>query len=125
MNRTKENLQFGGGEMLQPSLYALAVEDVFPTLKVRESLLSYCTATGGFTRRVVRVDDALRQRAAEVLAAIDDAVAYGFLPPAPRKDACGWCDFRAVCGPYEESRWLQKREKRPGMEDLVWLRGLP
>ncbi len=123
-NRTKENLRFGGGEMLQPSLYALAVENVFPALQVRESVLSYCTATGGFTRRVVRVDDDLRQRAAEVLAAIDDAVAFGFLPPAPRKDACAWCDFRAVCGPYEESRWLLKREKRQGMEDLAWLRGL-
>jgi ATP-dependent helicase/nuclease subunit B len=124
-NRTKENLQFGGGEMLQPSLYALAVENVFPALKVRESVLSYCTATGGFTRRSVRVDDELRQRAAEVLAAIDDAVAFGFLPPAPRKDACGWCDFRAVCGPYEESRWLRKKEARPSMNDLLWLRGLP
>jgi len=125
VNRTKENLQFGGGEMLQPSLYALAVEHLFPALKVRESVLSYCTATGGFTRRVVRVDDELRQRAGEVLAAIDDAIAYGFLPPAPRKDACGWCDFRAVCGPYEESRWLLKREERQGMVDLKWLRGLP
>jgi RecB family exonuclease len=124
-NRTKENLQFGGGEMLQPSLYALAVEHVFPALKVRESVLSYCTATGGFTRRVVRVDDPLRQRAGEILAAIDDAVAFGFLPPAPRKDACHWCDFRAVCGPYEETRWALKREKRQGMDDLVWLRGLP
>jgi len=125
VNRTKEDLQFGGGEVLQPSLYALAVENVFPELKVRESVLSYCTATGGFTRRVVRVDDALRQRAGEVLAAIDDAVAFGFLPPAPRKDACDWCDFRAVCGPYEETRWLLKREKRPGLDDLTWLRGLP
>jgi ATP-dependent helicase/nuclease subunit B len=124
-NRTKDTLRFGGGEMLQPSLYALAVENVFPDLKVRESLLSYCTATGGFTRRVVRVDDDLRQRAGEILAAIDDAVAFGFLPPAPRKDACGWCDFRAVCGPYEETRWALKREKRQGMDDLVWLRGLP
>ena len=125
VNRSKENLEFGGGEMLQPSLYAMAVEHVFPELKVRESVLSYCTATGGFTRRVVRIDDPLRQRAAEVLAAIDDAIAYGFLPPAPRKDACSWCDFRAVCGPYEESRWLLKKEERQGMTDLVWLRGLP
>jgi len=127
VNRTKENLQFGNGEMLQPSLYAVAVESVFPEVKVRESLLSYCTSAGGFSRRVVPVNEELRTRTTEVLSAIDDAISSGFLPPAPRKGACHWCDFRAVCGPYEETRWLLKREKPPRLEleDLVWLRGLP
>jgi len=124
-NRTKDGLMFGAGELLQPALYALAVESIFPGLKVRESRLSFCTAAGEFKDRVVAVDDQLRTRSMEVLAAIDDAIAFGFLPPAPREDACRYCDFLSVCGPYEETRWKKKDRTQHGLDDLVWLRGLP
>ena len=122
-NRTKDGLLFGGGEILQPSLYALAMESIFPALAVKESRLSFCTAAGEFKDRVVTIDDGLRQRTREVLGAIDDAVANGLLVPAPRDGACGWCDFRAVCGPYEEER--SRLKDRTPLQDLQWMRGLP
>jgi ATP-dependent helicase/nuclease subunit B len=125
VNRTKDGLMFGGGELLQPALYALAVESIFPSLKVRESRLSFCTAAGEFKDRVVTIDDHLRTRSAEVLAAIDDAIAFGFLPPAPRENACTYCDFISVCGPYEETRWKKKDHTPQRLEDLRWIRGLP
>lgn len=124
-NRTKDNLMFGAGELLQPALYALAVESIFPDVKVRESRLSFCSATGEFKDRVVPIGEELRSRSMELLAAIDDAIAFGFLPPAPREGACVYCDFKAVCGPYEEARWKKKDREQHGLEDLRWIRGLP
>ncbi len=32
----------------------------------------------------------------------------GFFPAAPAKDECKLCDYRRVCGPYEEIRAKQK-----------------
>jgi CRISPR/Cas system-associated exonuclease Cas4 (RecB family) len=40
----------------------------------------------------------------EVIETIDAAIASGFLPAAPAKDACSFCDYRGVCGPREEER---------------------
>jgi len=39
-----------------------------------------------------------------VLEEIDGAVERGFLPTAPKPDACSYCDYRIICGPYEELR---------------------
>ena len=55
---------------------------------------------------------------------IDEAIARGFLPAAPRKDGCRWCDYRLVCGPYEESR-VKNRKRRAELEPLFDLRGMP
>jgi hypothetical protein len=43
--------------------------------------------------------------------------------PAPRRRACGICDFRAVCGPNEETRIKQKDPSR--LAELDALRGWP
>ena len=51
------------------------------------------------------------------------ALAQGFLPAAPDKGACRWCDFRPVCGPYEEIRIGKKPKDR--LADLKMLRELP
>ena len=45
------------------------------------------------------------RRALEI---IDGAVTGGFLPAAPAKDQCEWCDYRMVCGPREEERTRRK-----------------
>ena len=45
-----------------------------------------------------------------VLRHIEEAVSGGFLPAAPAEKACEFCDYRPVCGPYEEVR--AKRKKR-------------
>jgi ATP-dependent helicase/nuclease subunit B len=100
---TRRNLVVGGGEMLQPVLYGLAVEHLLGA-PVVQSRLYYCTRAGGFSERVVPLSPQTRARGPEVLGVIDRAVEAGFLPAAPRPRACGICDFRDVCGPREETR---------------------
>ena len=35
---------------------------------------------------------------------LDGALKAGFLPAVPEPRECNWCNFRRVCGPYEEQR---------------------
>jgi ATP-dependent helicase/nuclease subunit B len=119
---TKRNLVVGGGEMLQPVLYGLAVEHLM-SARVVESRLYYCTRAGGFSERRVSLSGEARGRGAEVLGLVDRAIAAGFLPPAPRARACGICDFRDVCGPHEEIRVKLKDPTR--LDELRTLREWP
>jgi len=64
-----------------------------------------------------------RGRGPGVLAVIDRAVAAGFLPAAPHRHACRFCDFKDVCGPHEEARIKLKDPTR--IEELRALRELP
>ncbi len=120
--RTVKTLVIGGGEVLQPTLYSLAVESLMKK-PVTEGRLYYCTAAGGFAERIVTLDAQARQRAEEVLKIIDSAVEHAFFPPAPRERACAWCDFQVVCGPYEEIRVMAK-DQQP-LSELTRLRGMP
>ena len=119
---TRRNLVVNGGEMLQPVLYGLTVEQLFDA-RVVESRLFYCTRAGGFSERVVPMSAETRQRGPDVLGTIDRAIAAGFLPAAPRPRACGICDFRDVCGPHEETRVRLKDSAR--IEELRTLRESP
>lgn len=117
-NRTKDDLVIGGGETLQPMLYALAVEARLGGT-VALSRLFFSTSKGGFTKNDVDISERNRQTIQAVLADIDDAVTNGFLPPAPRLksfarrwNACDYCDFIAVCGPYEPERARRKNPER-------------
>jgi len=121
-NRTREGMVVGGGETLQPVLYGLAVEQTVGR-PVHESRLSFCTTVGRYEQRAVTLDDNARRRGAEVLEIIDRAIEIGSLPPAPRRGACQWCDFRVVCGPWEERRAAVK-DQAP-LADLAALRRLP
>jgi hypothetical protein len=58
-----------------------------------------------------------------VLQTIGRFVEDGFLPAAPQAGACAWCDYRPVCGPYEELR--SKRKQPDRLEPLVEIRNLP
>lgn len=107
-DRTQPGMVVAGGEVLQPVLYALAVEASLGAA-VRDARLSFCTSRGGFAERVVPFDIRSRSAALDVLGTIDAAIAAGRFPTAPRKDACPRCDFRPVCGPYEEERVARKR----------------
>jgi RecB family exonuclease len=119
---TRRNLVVGGGEMLQPVLYGLAVEQLLRA-PVVQSRLYYCTRAGGFSERVVPLSPQTRARGPEVLGVIDRAVEAGFLPAAPRPRACGICDFRDVCGPREETRITLKDPLR--LDPLRALREWP
>ena len=121
-NRTEENIVVGYGELLQPVLYSLAVERIRKQ-NVAEARLWYCTATGGYTERVISINDATRSCGGDVLHIVNGAIEEGFLPPAPKERACQWCDFRVVCGPYEEIRTARKDQKP--LAALFRLREMP
>jgi len=115
----------GGGEILQPVLYALTLEKLFPGRKVEEGVLYYCTAAGDFTKVKVPLDDEARGAAHLLAKTVSDALVKGFLPAAPNvekkgQSACTWCDFKAVCGPYEEIR--TKKKPQAPLRVLVELR---
>ena len=112
----------GQGETLQPLLYSLAAQELLG-VPVVGGRLHYCTQRGNFRIHRLRLDREGRNRIGSVLNAIDQAVGEGFLPAAPREESCATCDYRAVCGPYEELRSGLK-ESRP-LEPLLQLRKLP
>jgi ATP-dependent helicase/nuclease subunit B len=113
----------GGGESLQAVLYALVAERAFPDTTVTSGELYYCTATGGFEQRGVALDRRARDSAEQVAATIGAALTEPFLPAAPKKGACRFCDYRVVCGPYEELRTARKWA--PPLEALTNVRDLP
>ena len=113
IDRTQAGLIVGGGEVLQPVLYSLAVEAVTGDV-VDGARLSFCTRRGGFTVRSVALDRRAREHGLDTLRHIDEAIATGFLPPAPREGACAYCDFRDVCGPHEETRVAHKHQRPLG-----------
>jgi ATP-dependent helicase/nuclease subunit B len=121
-NRTTWKTVIGGGAMLQPVLYSVAVADALKSL-VTSGRLFYCTAAGGFADHEIPINEANRGAGLEALAIIDRAIELGFLPVAPSDRACTWCDFRAVCGPHEERRASMKSADKLG--DLHALRGMP
>src|SRR5207244_33215 len=103
-NRTRNDLVIGGGEQLQPMLYALAVERMLSNT-VSISRLFFSTSRGGFAKNDVDITERTKAKAFEVLERVEEAVKTGFLPPVPREKnrwvACDYCDFLSVCGPYE------------------------
>jgi ATP-dependent helicase/nuclease subunit B len=120
--RAPEGAIVGGGQVLQPVLYALVAEAVTGA-PVESGRLYYCTADGDFTERVIPLDDVSREHARTAAGVIGSALSQGFLPAAPARDACRWCDYRIVCGPNEESRTARKPQDR--LADLERLRSLP
>ncbi len=105
----KPAMVIGGGEVLQPVLYALALEAVWQE-RVVDARLSFCTQRGGNSEHVIAMDARARASARRVLDLVDDAVEKGFFPAAPREHACENCGYRIVCGPHEERRAMRKDE---------------
>ena len=118
--RAKKGDVIANGEILQPVLYALTIEKLFPGREVKEGRLYYCTATGDFTKVDIPLDEDARAAAKLVAKTIGESISTGFLPAAPAKDACKYCDFRGVCGPYEEIR--TKRKSKDRLKGLIELR---
>jgi ATP-dependent helicase/nuclease subunit B len=112
----------GRGEALQPLLYAVAAECLFGK-PVEAGVLFYSTERGGYKEAPLALDDIGRQRLGKVLDVIDDNIRQGFLPAAPREEACILCEFRTVCGPHEEMRIKQKPQQR--LDALNEVRCLP
>jgi hypothetical protein len=113
-----------GGSVLQPVLYGLAVEAALRR-PVAAARLFFCTSNGRYAARTVALTPdpmGARRTASEVLEIVDRALELGFLPQAPRVDACTRCDFHAVCGPLEERR-IRIKDKDP-LADLLALRNM-
>ncbi|HVN39714.1 MAG TPA: PD-(D/E)XK nuclease family protein [Myxococcota bacterium] len=121
-DRASEGDVIRGGESLQPVLYALATEKLFPGARVDGGRLYYCTAAGNFSLRDVPLDAKARAAARAVAETIGRALDAPFLPAAPAKGACRWCDYQVVCGPYEELR--TSRKPAEPLADLTALRDL-
>ena len=112
----------GGGAILQPLLYALAAEQLLGQ-PVESGNLYFCTQRGDFSQVAIPVIPESRQRLERVLETIGRAIEDGFLPAAPQTGMCRICDYRPVCGPYEETR--VKKKQRDRLEPLVELRNQP
>ena len=114
----------GGGRFLQPLLYGLAAEKLLGQT-VESGRLLYATQQGGYQPFEIRLDHRARLFLTKLLSNIDGAMAEGFLPPVPQKDACDMCDYRVVCGPYEEQRSARYKDRRDErLEPLVEIRGM-
>ena len=112
----------GGGAILQPVLYSMAIEQALHAI-VESGRLFYCTSAGGFAEHEIPLNEANRRLGVEALEIVDRAIDLGFLPAAPAERACTWCDFLAVCGPDEPRRVATKPPDKLG--DLEALRERP
>jgi ATP-dependent helicase/nuclease subunit B len=121
--RANRDVVIGGGKTLQPVLYALAAERILGE-PIEAGRLYYCTAAGGYEERVVRIDAAARDATADFVAIIGKALSEGFLPAAPGPRECDYCDYRRVCGPYENTRVEYKAAAKSVADRLVELRRL-
>ena len=121
-NRTTWKTVIGGGSILQPVLYGLAVEQALGR-PVKVGRLFYCTSAGQFTDHPIPLNEQNRRAGLEALEIIDRAIELGFLPAAPGERSCTWCDFLPVCGPDEPRRVRQKAAEKLG--DLEALREKP
>jgi ATP-dependent helicase/nuclease subunit B len=121
-NRTTWKTVIGGGAILQPVLYSLAIEHALQA-PVHSGRLFYCTSAGGFVDHEIPINEGNRRVGLEALEIIDRAIELGFLPAAPGERACAWCDFLPVCGPDEPRRVSNKPPDKLG--DLEALRERP
>jgi CRISPR/Cas system-associated exonuclease Cas4 (RecB family) len=101
-----------GGQALQPVFYALVLEKLLPNARVEGGRLYYSTSAGGFSDVFIPLDVEARAAAEVVAEVVGGALTDGFFPAAPEEDGCMWCDFRVVCGPYEDQRTRKKKKER-------------
>jgi ATP-dependent helicase/nuclease subunit B len=117
-----EKTIIGGGAVLQPVLYPMAVEAGL-SRPVSHGRLFYCTAAGSFYEHPIPLNERTRAAALDVLRVIDRAVTHGFLAAAPAEGACVRCEFQSVCGPEIGRRVARKPVDR--LADLLDVRKQP
>lgn len=118
----KRPAYLGGGTVLQPVLYSMAFA-AQEGRHVSTGRLYYCTQRGGYEEAEIPITETAQQHALAALNTIDRAIANGLLVAAPAEKACDICDYKIVCGPYEEQRILRK--DKGGLLDLIQLRETP
>ena len=109
----------GGGEMLQPLLYAMALEALLVRAgsprDIVETRLYYSNEKGAGRPVAVPVDRGTQREALAVLDLVEEAIQSSTLVAYPRKDACKTCPYIVVCGPNEEGR--VERKRRPPLPE--------
>src|SRR5262249_35998213 len=120
-NRSNKDLIIGGGAVLQPVLYSVAVERGLGK-RVVSGRLYYCTTPGGFADHSIAINDYNRNQGLHALTIVDRAVELGFLVAAPAERGCTWCAFRPVCGPRAEETVSHKAHDK--LADLEILRSM-
>ena len=120
-DRTQPGLVVGGGEVLQPVLYAPRRRGGAASVRCATRACRSAPAAAASASVSSRSTPRSRTAGLEVLATIDRAIVAGRFHPAPREGACTHCDFRPVCGPYEEERVRARTRCR----ELAALRGRP
>ncbi len=111
-----------GGRILQPVIYGLALEALWPDQTVYSGRLFFCTTAGGFATHEIPLMSEARRHGIEVLEIIDRSIEHGLLAARPDKNVCTYCDFQDVCGRDEERRTRRKDGSR--FADLEALRQL-
>jgi ATP-dependent helicase/nuclease subunit B len=111
----------GGGSHLQPLIYALAAEAIVGK-PVAGGRLHYATMRGTYKDIFIPLSNSNKAALLKVLDGIDASIRNGFLPAAPKKDACVNCDYIPVCGPYEEDR--TKKKSPVDLKALTQIRNL-
>ena len=117
----------GRGKILQPALYALALERLVATGvlagTVEGGRLYYASSRGGFRELSVSLDPAVREAIRGLAETVDRVVQDACLPAHPRDAGeCTYCDYRDLCGPGEHARTQRKRLPQV-LAGLVTLRG--
>ncbi len=116
--RARRDALIQGGELLQPVLYALAAQALFPEDRVVSGRLYYCTSDGDYRSHEVPLGPDTIGAASAVAEVLGEAFGGGRFPALPREGACRWCDYRTLCGPDEERR----ARRKPAPTDLQRLR---
>jgi ATP-dependent helicase/nuclease subunit B len=117
-----DKVLIGGGTVLQPVLYSIAVETALDRV-VHHGRLFYCTSNGSFSSHPILLDERSRAAGLEALEVVDRAIENGFLAAAPTEEACDRCDFRPVCGSDVHRRVSRKPPE--ALADLAALRSRP
>ncbi|MEO8875935.1 MAG: PD-(D/E)XK nuclease family protein, partial [Polyangiaceae bacterium] len=122
--RAENGMRIGGGETLQPVLYALVLEKILPESRPVGGRLWYCTAAGGYTEVEVPLDAEAREGVQAIVKVVGDAFTNGFLPaaPDPKGYGCEYCDYLPVCGPYEVHRTKNIKSQKE-LAPLLQIRG--
>ena len=111
------------GRHLQHALYALAAEKILRNKqdeKARVVLSGYFFPGPKGEGQKIRKSQQNREELYEVLSDLFDLLRSGVFPTSADKDACGICDYSAICGGEDvaPSRSKQKLETSTKMEPL-------
>jgi ATP-dependent helicase/nuclease subunit B len=102
----------GGGEVLQPALYALAAEQILVEA-VQSGRLYYSTVAQNYMSIDVPLNEWTRRRTVQVLTTTMRS-ATDFCRRSPCRRRGGGQPYLPVCGPYEEERVAVKSQAELG-----------